>query len=57
MSRQEVAAFNGLSQSGAAVQLRRFDEAAKVKDLATPPVEHFLPHLRRCLLTAASETA
>ena len=49
MSDREVNAFAALRQSVAAVQLRRFDEAAKVKDLATPPVAYFLPHLRRCL--------
>jgi [1-hydroxy-2-(trimethylamino)ethyl]phosphonate dioxygenase len=51
MSAQEVAAFDALAQSQAAVQLRRFDEAAKVKNLTTPPVAHFLPHVRRCLRT------
>ena len=45
----EVAAFRALPQAEAAVQLRRFDEAAKVKDLPTPPVDHFLPHVRACL--------
>jgi phosphonate degradation associated HDIG domain protein len=49
MSPHEVAAFDRLPQAQAAVQLRRFDEAAKVKDLTTPPVEHFLPYLRHCL--------
>ena len=49
MSKAEVAAFNRLPQGAAAIQLRRFDEAAKVRDLATPPVEHFLPQVRRCL--------
>lgn len=48
MSQREAAAFEALPQAGAAVRLRRFDEAAKVKDLATPPVAHFLPHVRRC---------
>jgi phosphonate degradation associated HDIG domain protein len=46
MSPQDVAAFDQLPQSQVAVQLRRFDEAAKVKDLPTPPVAHFLHHLR-----------
>jgi len=52
MSAQEVAAFSLLPQAQAAVQLRRFDEAAKVKDLATPPVTHFLRHVRDCLQPA-----
>ncbi len=49
MSPAEVAAFQSLPQSDAAVRLRRFDEAAKVKDLPTPPVAHFLPCLRESL--------
>ena len=50
MSPSEVAAFDALPQSAAAVQLRRFDEQAKVKNLQTPPVDHFLPAVERCLL-------
>ncbi|MCW3474172.1 HD domain-containing protein [Limobrevibacterium gyesilva] len=49
MSPGEVTAFRALPQYAAAVQLRRYDEAAKVKDLATPPVQHFLPAVARCL--------
>ncbi|MCU0889348.1 MAG: HD domain-containing protein [Rubritepida sp.] len=49
MSAEEVAAFEALPQSRAAVQLRRYDEQAKVKDLATPPVAHFMPAVARCL--------
>lgn len=49
MSAAEAAAFAALPQAAAALQLRRFDEAAKVRDLATPPVAHFLPQVRRCL--------
>jgi phosphonate degradation associated HDIG domain protein len=49
MSSEEVAAFDAIPESAAAVQLRRFDEAAKVKDLQTPPVDHFLPYVARCL--------
>jgi phosphonate degradation associated HDIG domain protein len=50
MSRDEVAAFDARPQSAAAVQLRRFDEQAKVRGLETPPVAHFLPYVERCLL-------
>ena len=49
MSAEEVAAFAAQPQARAAVQLRRFDEAAKVKGLPTPAVDHFLPHVRACL--------
>ncbi|HEX4170853.1 MAG TPA: HD domain-containing protein [Acetobacteraceae bacterium] len=50
MSPDEVVAFHALPHAAAAVQLRRFDEGAKIADLPTPPVAHFLPHLRACLL-------
>lgn len=49
MSPEEVAAFEALPQHGDAVQLRRYDERAKVKGLATPPVAHFMPAVARCL--------
>jgi phosphonate degradation associated HDIG domain protein len=52
MSADEVVAFDAIPQSAAAIQLRRFDEQAKVKDLQTPPVQHFLPRVQRCLLPA-----
>ena len=49
MSAEEVRAFAAQPAGEAAVRLRRFDEAAKVKGLPTPPVAHFLPHVRACL--------
>ncbi len=49
MSQGEVAAFRALPQWQAAVQLRRFDEGAKVADLPTPAVAHFLPYLHQSL--------
>lgn len=49
MSAEEVAAFEALPQYAEAVQLRRYDEQAKVKGLETPPVAHFMPAVRRCL--------
>lgn len=54
MSEQEVAAFRTIPQHEAAVKLRRFDEAAKTKDLSVPPVEHFLPHVRASLRVGAA---
>ena len=53
MSDGEVIAFRGLPQWEAAVQLRRYDEMAKVKDLATPPAAHFLPFVAACLKPSA----
>jgi len=49
MSAEEVAAFEAVPHFEAAVQLRRYDERAKVKGLATPPVTHFMPAVARCL--------
>lgn len=49
MSPEEVTAFEALPQHADAVQLRRYDEQAKVKGLETPPVAHFLPAVARCL--------
>jgi phosphonate degradation associated HDIG domain protein len=50
MTPAEAAAFAALPHAAAAVQLRRFDEEAKEKDLETPPVTHFLPAVLHCLL-------
>ena len=49
MSADEVARFRASPHAAAAVQLRRFDETAKVAELSTPPVAHFLPYVRTCL--------
>ena len=49
MSAEEVAAFDALPRSADAVRLRRFDEQANVKHRETPPVQHFLPAVARCL--------
>ncbi len=49
MSAAEVAAFEALPEHAAAVQLRRFDETAKVKGLATPEVAHFMPFVARAI--------
>ena len=54
MSAAEVAAFRALPHAEAAVQLRRFDEAAKRPDLPTPSVAHFVPYLRTCRAHAAN---
>ena len=49
MSAEEVAAFEALPEHRDAVQLRRYDEQAKVKGLETPAVAHFMPAVARCL--------
>jgi predicted HD phosphohydrolase len=48
MSPSELADYRANRYAEAATTLRRFDEAAKVKDLATPPVAHFLPYIAAC---------
>jgi phosphonate degradation associated HDIG domain protein len=49
MSDAETAAFRALPHWQEAVQLRRYDEMAKVKDLPTPPAARFLPFVAACL--------
>jgi [1-hydroxy-2-(trimethylamino)ethyl]phosphonate dioxygenase len=49
MSSEEVKAFEALPHSAEAVQLRRYDEQAKVKGLETPAVAHFMPAVARSL--------
>ena len=49
MSSDEVAEFSRSPHAMAAIQLRRYDEMAKVADLDTPGVIHFLPHVHRSL--------
>ena len=46
----EAAAFRALPNAADAIAVRRWDDLAKVPDKATPPIEHFLPALRACLL-------
>jgi len=49
MSAEEVTAFRAVPEHEDAVQLRRFDEQAKVKGLETPTATHFLPYVERCI--------
>ena len=44
-SPEEAEAFRRGPHGEAALALRRWDEEAKVPGLATPPLEHFRPHL------------
>ena len=52
MSAEEVAAFREHPFLADALRLRRWDDEAKVVDLVTPPLEHFLPHVERAMTTA-----
>jgi phosphonate degradation associated HDIG domain protein len=49
MSALEVAAFEAVPEFAGAVQLRRFDEQAKVKGLETPPASHFLAYVEQVI--------
>lgn len=52
MSAAEIRAFEDRRYFREAVRLRRWDDAAKIVGLQTPPIEHFARYLER----AASET-
>jgi phosphonate degradation associated HDIG domain protein len=56
MSPPEVAAFEALPGYKDAVRLRRWDEAAKVKDLDTPVFAHFAAFVAACLLPPADRS-
>jgi phosphonate degradation associated HDIG domain protein len=49
MSDAEVAQFEALAQFREAVRLRRWDEAAKVRDLETPGFSHFASYVAACI--------
>jgi phosphonate degradation associated HDIG domain protein len=52
MSSAEVTAFRAEPGADAAVRLRRYDDQAKIKDLPTAPLEHFLPFVAHCLVAS-----
>jgi phosphonate degradation associated HDIG domain protein len=43
-------AFRALPNAADAIAVRRWDDLAKVPGQATPPLDHFIPILRACLL-------
>ena len=49
MTEQERIVFEQQPGSAAAVRLRRWDDAAKITGLQTPPLEHFARQLDACL--------
>ena len=46
MSEDEVRVFEQNAFVDDAVRLRQWDDAAKIPDLPTPPLEHYVQHLR-----------
>jgi gamma-butyrobetaine dioxygenase len=55
MSADEVAEFEQLPNYADAVRLRRWDDTAKVANLPTPDIEHFVPYLRRARKQPSAE--
>jgi phosphonate degradation associated HDIG domain protein len=53
MAAEEIAAFEALPGYAEAVRLRRWDEGAKVKGLATPGFSHFAAYVAACIKPAA----
>lgn len=49
MSAAEIAEFATLPYWQDAVKLRRYDEGAKVKGLATPNIAHFMPYVAQSI--------
>ncbi len=57
MTAVEAQEFRGNPHSKAAISLRRFDDAAKVVGLETPPLEHFAEHIESVLAMGHRGTA
>lgn len=51
MTPKAVRAFESLPNASAAVQLRRWDDQAKLIDLKVPGLEHYVEHLRAAVRT------
>lgn len=49
---EQAAVFAARPHADAAVRLRRYDDLAKVVDLATPPLSHYLDMAARCARAA-----
>ncbi len=49
----QASAFAAAPHADAAVRLRRYDDLAKVVDLATPPLAHYLEMAARCVRPVA----
>jgi predicted HD phosphohydrolase len=48
----QAEAFATHAHASAAVRLRRYDDLAKVVDLQTPPLSHYLDMAARCVRPA-----
>jgi phosphonate degradation associated HDIG domain protein len=52
LSAGQCAAFMSVPWSEDAIRLRRYDDAAKVRDARTPDLEHFRPAMQRLAFTS-----
>jgi len=52
MTCDEVSEFENRPFFADAVRLRKWDDAAKVAGLGTPPLDHFAPYIHRVSLVA-----
>lgn len=50
--REQARAFAEKPQALEAVRLRQYDDLAKVVDLATPPLQHYMDMAQRCMRVA-----
>ena len=55
MNATQAAHFEAHPHFASAIELRRYDEIAKIPGLATPSLEHYEYHLRKSLLNSGSE--
>ena len=55
MSEAEAAAFHQMPHADDAVRVRRWDDAGKVPDQSAPPLEHYIPLLRRIVEREATD--
>ena len=55
MSADEVREFRSQPHFEDAVELRRWDDAAKIADLPTPPVEHFAVYIDEAIVESDSD--
>ena len=55
MSNGELEAFAAEKHCDVALQLRRWDDQAKVANLPTPPIEDYVDHLRTALATKSQQ--
>jgi phosphonate degradation associated HDIG domain protein len=53
-SDQEASTFIAQPYAQEAVQLRRWDDQAKIVGVSTPPLEHFIQRMSACLLPSAT---